>query len=250
MLLQTNSYIVPKDKRNEHARLLRRFRQTLMRLGCDHFEVFEQVGANWNSQEATNRFVQIMRFRDRRHQLEVQTAERSDPVAQQLVMEFCNLINFKYQQEQGLFAVGFYTSFLRMPTASPHDAAQQSGPRSALDRDEEDDDPTPESIAAMRAAMANSPEPGVMSTSPAPAVDPRHGEPDADVEARADADHADGHVDRAVPRVNGAENDAAPAGMSLSGRWTDQPAASSAAPGQVDPSEAGDVAADDESGQS
>jgi hypothetical protein len=115
MLLQTNSYIVPRDKRMEHARLLRRFRQTLLRLGCDHFEVYEQVGTNWNTGETTGRFVQIMRFRDRKHQLEVQAAERSDTTAQALVREFCELINFPYQQQQGLFAVGFYTSFLRMP---------------------------------------------------------------------------------------------------------------------------------------
>jgi hypothetical protein len=115
MLLQTNSYIVPKDKRAEHARILRRFRQTLLRLGCDHFEVYEQVGANWNTGETTGRFVQILRFRDRKHQLAVQTGERSDPQAQQVVREFCELINFPYQQQQGLFAVGFYTSFLRMP---------------------------------------------------------------------------------------------------------------------------------------
>jgi hypothetical protein len=115
MLLQTNSYIVPRDKRMEHARLLRRFRQTLLRLGCDHFEVFEQVGTNWNTGETTGRFVQIMRFRDRKHQLAVQAAERTDTTAQALVREFCELINFPYQQQQGLFAVGFYTSFLRMP---------------------------------------------------------------------------------------------------------------------------------------
>src|SRR5690348_10596617 len=29
MLLQTNSYVVPKEKRSEHARLLRRFKQVL-----------------------------------------------------------------------------------------------------------------------------------------------------------------------------------------------------------------------------
>src|SRR5271155_5196549 len=115
MLLQTNSYIVPKDKRAEHARILRRFRQTLLRLGCDHFEVYEQVGANWNTGETTGRFVQIMRFRDRKHQMTVQTAERADPQAQQVVREFTELINFPYQQQQGLFAVGYYTSFLRMP---------------------------------------------------------------------------------------------------------------------------------------
>ncbi len=130
MLLQTNSYIVPRDKRAEHARLLRRFRQTLLRLGCDHFEVYEQVGANWNTGETTGRFVQIMRFRDRKQQLEVQSAERSDPAAQAVVQEFCELINFPYQQQQGLFAVGFYTSFLKMPpqrTASVRNLADRSG---------------------------------------------------------------------------------------------------------------------------
>src|SRR5918993_3758978 len=112
MLLQTNSYIVPKDKRAEHARLVRRFRQTLHRLGCEHFEVYEQVGANWGSGETTGRFVHIMRFRDRKHQLAVQAAERSDAAAQALINEFCELINFPYQQQQGLFAVGFYHSVL------------------------------------------------------------------------------------------------------------------------------------------
>src|SRR4051812_49214611 len=85
MLLQTNSYVVPKEKRSEHARLVRKFRQTLGRLGCDQFDVFEQVGANWGSGETTGRFVQMMRFRDRKHQLAVQSAERSDPGAQQLI---------------------------------------------------------------------------------------------------------------------------------------------------------------------
>jgi len=124
MLLQTNSYIVPKDRRGDHTRLLRRFRQTLLRLGCDHFDCYEQVGQNWTNGESTGRFVQIMRFRDRKHQLSVQNAERSDPVAQQVISEFCELINFPYQQQQGLFAVGFYTSVLpvlplRLPGTSP-----------------------------------------------------------------------------------------------------------------------------------
>lgn len=137
MLLQTNSYIVPRDKRVEHARLLRRFRQTLLRLGCDHFEVYEQTGANWSSGDNSGRFVQIMRFRDRKQQLAVQSAERSDPAAQALLKEFCELINLPYQQQQGLFAAGFYTSFMRMPEARPRladgtdlatqDAADQNG---------------------------------------------------------------------------------------------------------------------------
>ena len=121
MLLQTNSYIVPKEKRAELTRLVRRFRQTLGRLGFEHFEVYEQVGANWGSGETTGRFVHIMRFRDRKHQLAVQAAERNDPAAQALINEFCELINFPYQQQQGLFAVGFYHSVL--PVASPRTSA-------------------------------------------------------------------------------------------------------------------------------
>ena len=124
MLLQTNSYIVPRDKRVEHARLLRRFRQTLLRLGCDHFEVYEQTGANWSSGDNSGRFVQIMRFRDRKQQLSVQNAERADPAAQALLKEFCELINLPYQQQQGLFAAGFYTSFMRMPEARPRVAVE------------------------------------------------------------------------------------------------------------------------------
>ena len=122
MLLQTNSYIVPPDKRAEHARLLRRFRQVLARLGCDQFEVYEQVGSNWNAAELSGRVVQIMRFRDRRHQLAVQAAERNDPAAQAVIAEFCNLINFPYQQQQGLFAVGFYNAVLPVSAARGHEA--------------------------------------------------------------------------------------------------------------------------------
>ena len=112
MLLQTNSYVVPKEKRAEHARLVRKFRQTLGRLGCDQFDVFEQVGPNWGGGDTTGRFVQMMRFRDRKHQVAVQTAEKQDPAAQALIQEFCDLINFGYQQQQGLFAVGYYQSVL------------------------------------------------------------------------------------------------------------------------------------------
>jgi hypothetical protein len=112
MLLQTNSYVVPREKRAEHARLVRKFRQTLARLGCDQFDVFEQVGPNWGGGETTGRFVQMMRFRDRKHQVAVQAAEKQDPAAQALIQEFVELINFGYQQQQGLFAVGYYQSVL------------------------------------------------------------------------------------------------------------------------------------------
>ena len=125
MLLQTNSYHVPKEKRAEHARLLARFRLTLARLGCDHFEVYEQVGSNWSGGESTGRFVQLMRFRDRKHQQQVQESERSDPQAQTLIKEFCDLIEFPNQQQEGQFAVGFYSSVLAVsPTRLPSDPNQ------------------------------------------------------------------------------------------------------------------------------
>src|SRR5437588_4863743 len=128
MLLQTNSYIVPKDKRAEHARLMRRFRQSLAKLGCDMFEVYEQVAANWGSGETNGRYVQIMRFRDRKHQIAVQNAERNDPTAQALIAEFCALVNFPYQQQQGYFAVGFYQSLLPVAPLRVEDAGQEQQP--------------------------------------------------------------------------------------------------------------------------
>ena len=152
MLLQTNSYVVPKEKRAEHARLLRKFKQTLHRLGCDHFEVYEQVGSNWSGGETSGRFVQIMRFRDRKQQLAVQAAERNDESAQQLIAEFCELINFPYQQQQGLFAVGFYHSALPIATgrgletqedAAAEPAAGEQQPQ-AESEDTSDAEPAPE----------------------------------------------------------------------------------------------------------
>src|SRR5215475_5266766 len=125
MLLQTNAYFVPAEKRNEHARLVQRFRHTLAKLGCDQFECYEQAGPNWSTGESRNRFIQIMRFRDRKHQQQVQAAERNDPQAQSLIKEFCELINFPYQQQQGYFAVGFYNSVL--PVAALRVAPSEPG---------------------------------------------------------------------------------------------------------------------------
>lgn len=136
MLLQTNSYIVPRERRNEHERLVRRFRQVFSRLGCEQFEVFEQVGANWSANEPTGRFVQIMRFRDRRHQQAVQEAERKDEGAQALIAEFCKLINFPYQQQQGLFAVGYYSSVLPIGNARENRLPPDSKQETAADEEE------------------------------------------------------------------------------------------------------------------
>jgi hypothetical protein len=112
MLLQTNSYIVPKDKRTEHARLVKRFRQVMTRLGCEDFDVYEQAGPNWST-EVGGRFVQIMRFRDRDHQKAIRAAEQSDAMAQDLVREFCELVNFGYQHQQGLATTAYYVGMDR-----------------------------------------------------------------------------------------------------------------------------------------
>ncbi len=123
MLLQTNSYIVPKEKRAAHNHLMQRFRQVLMKIGCDHFEVFEQVGANWAGGETSGRFVQMMKFRDRKHCQAVQLAERKDAAAQALVKEFCELINFAYQEQQGLFAHGYYNAVIEPIRIKPSELA-------------------------------------------------------------------------------------------------------------------------------
>ena len=134
MLLQTNSYVVPKERRSEHSRIVRRFKQALQRLGCDQFEVYEQAGANWSADEGSGRFVQIMRFRDRRHQLAVQAAERNDPMAQAIIAEFCELINFAYQHQQGLFAIGYYTSVLNSGRDRDSETSQMSAQGAARAR--------------------------------------------------------------------------------------------------------------------
>jgi hypothetical protein len=183
MLLQTNSYIVPKDKRLEHARLLRKFRTTLARIGADQFEVYEQVGANFAAGEATGRFVQIMRFRDRQHQLEVQAAERQDPDAQRLIQEFCALINFPYQQQQGLFAVGFYTSALPVGSSSrsaPKPVAPQApSGESAKPQAAVEEPLVPESA---QGASAEVPAPSGEQTEGASLLDFAHLDPSASVE--------------------------------------------------------------------
>ena len=125
MLLQTNSYVVPKDKREEHERLIRKIRQALLRIGCEQFEVYEQVGANWAAQKG-GRFIQIMRFRDRQHHHEIQEAEKNDASLQQLINDFMELIDLPSQQEQGLFAMGHYS---RISATPPSEMAQvEQGP--------------------------------------------------------------------------------------------------------------------------
>jgi hypothetical protein len=195
MLLQTNSYIVPKDKRAEHARLLRRFRATLAKLGCDSFEVYEQVGSNWSTGEPTGRYVQIMRFRDRRHQLAVQAAERSDSVAQAIIAEFCQLINFPYQQQQGLFAVGFYHSVLPAAPARPQPAGEGAAVAEAAGAAEEE-------AADQAAAASDVVEEYAVEEAAAAEAAPEADEPAGDLES----DHAEAvQAELAVPGVGSPE---------------------------------------------
>lgn len=193
MLLQTNSYVVPKDKRSEHARLLRKFRQSLARLGCDHFEVYEQVGSNWSNGETTGRFVQIMRFRDRKHQLAVQSAERNDPAAQQLIQEFCQLINFPYQQQQGLFAVGFYSSALPVAPLRAAGAAAEAPADESPDVDEPNETAGGEAAATEAEGAAEALE-GAVGTDdvdePAPASNEDQGSSAEELPPSGDVDES------------------------------------------------------------
>jgi len=109
MLLQTNSYVVPKDKREEHVRLIRRIKQAMLRIGCEQFEIYEQVGANWAAMKGGGRFIQIMKFRDRQHHHEIQEAEKNDPGVQQLISKFMELVDLPEQQTCGSFAMGYYS---------------------------------------------------------------------------------------------------------------------------------------------
>jgi hypothetical protein len=67
------------------------------------------------------RYIQIIRFRDRKQHQVLQEAERNDPQAQQLIREFCDLIGFNEQQQQGQFSVGYYGSVVSTLSESAGD---------------------------------------------------------------------------------------------------------------------------------
>lgn len=127
MLLQTNSYLVPAEKRDDHLALMTRFSQILHRLGCDRVDIVEQMGPEWTPGEV-GRCVQLMRFRDRKHQQQVQQAEQSDPEAQAVIAEFVALLDIPYQQDQGYFATGYYESILPPVAPAPGHAPLHHAP--------------------------------------------------------------------------------------------------------------------------
>jgi hypothetical protein len=158
MLLQTNSYVVPKEKREEHERLIRRIRQALLRVGCEQFEVYEQVGPNWSPiKGGGGRFIQIMRFHDRQHHHEIQEAEKNDPSIQALINEFMELIDLPEQQAQGMFAMGHYS---RM-SATPSVEMAQTEPAPIADATEAaPSEPPGEDVGLIRDLEADHHDPG------------------------------------------------------------------------------------------
>lgn len=157
MLVQTNSYLVPPEKREEHARMMRRFRQVLARLGCEYFEVYEQVGPNWNPTKTGGRFIQIMRFRDRDHYQAIQAAERADAPAQTLIREFSELIDLPRQEEQHQFASGFYSTLVSS-VAGPAALARPAQDAPPTDVEDEDEpSAAPERKIAEASAAVKSP---------------------------------------------------------------------------------------------
>ncbi len=151
MLLQTNSYVVPKEKRTEHARLIKRFRALMIKLGCEDFDVCEQTGPNWST-EVGGRFVQLMRFKDEAHQKAVREAEQSDASAQDLVREFCELVDYNYQHQQGLATTAYYRSLNTPPALRANAPSNPSAlPQPMLPSDQHplDDVPPIDDVAAI-----------------------------------------------------------------------------------------------------
>ena len=104
-----------------------------------------------------------MRFRDRKHQLQVQQSEKTDPTAQALIKEFCELINFPYQQQQGYFAVGFYNSVLPVAAVRVHGSAE-GGPSENLPENNSPENNSPENAAEHSSQTPAEPD----STQPGP----------------------------------------------------------------------------------
>lgn len=126
MLMQTNAYNVPADRRDRHERLMRKFADAFRRIGAS-FEVYEQVGSTFNpADESTGRFVQVMRFRDRHHLHLVRQFEESDPTAQAMIAEFCELVDIASQQQRGAFLPGYYFGLVGRPDTDLPEASPPS----------------------------------------------------------------------------------------------------------------------------
>ena len=83
--------------------------------------MYEQVGANWGGATPPAASCRSCVSAIAAISSAVQNAERNDPAAQQLIAEFCELINYPYQQQQQQFVVGFYASALPIaPLRGPH----------------------------------------------------------------------------------------------------------------------------------
>ncbi len=137
MLLQTNSYLVPRDRLRAHDLLMSRFRQCFERMGLpsSDFDVFRQAGEGFTSDRTTPgvRCVQMMRFRDRDHFNTVRQTEEGDAEAKRLVDELCRLVDLPAQQRTGHFGGAFYTAapLEQSTTLAPAKPAHTDGSQEA-----------------------------------------------------------------------------------------------------------------------
>ncbi len=114
MLLQTNSYLVPRDRMAAHDELMRRFAACFARLGVAEgaFELFRQTSAEYrpDTAAAAQRVTQILRFDDRKQQEAVHEAEAHDAEAAALVGELRKLVDLDEQAARGHFTSSYYAS--------------------------------------------------------------------------------------------------------------------------------------------
>jgi hypothetical protein len=128
MLLQTNSYLVPRDRIRAHDDLMRRFRSCFSRLGLEtqQFEVLRETGPEFSTPRTSAvRHVQVVRFRDKDQYDLIHDAEAADPEAQELVAEFARLVELEAQQRRGHFVGTYYVqsdlSAKPQPTLPAHE---------------------------------------------------------------------------------------------------------------------------------
>ena len=158
MLLQTNSYLVPRDRLAAHDELMARFRRCFERLGvrAGQFEVYRQTSDDFAEDRSIPavRCVQMMRFATTDEHEQVRNREFDDPEAQSLIIELSRLVDLPAQQRSGHFGGGFYSD--RLDDAEPEAAAEaleegNDDPEVGPDDETEDDvldvgSPNPEEV--------------------------------------------------------------------------------------------------------
>ncbi|MEM7808642.1 MAG: hypothetical protein AAF561_11060 [Planctomycetota bacterium] len=125
MLLQTNSYLVPRHRLREHDDLMRQFVACFRRLGVADgaFEVFQSLDHEYrqHDNQPHQRITQILRFRDHDQQQAVHRAEASDPEAAELVEKLRRLVDLDEQAARKQFTSNYYGQIIL--TGSPQASA-------------------------------------------------------------------------------------------------------------------------------